>query len=419
MTKRYILKKDHLKGLLRKLARGNRLVAPGRTRQGDVLFQEVKSVDDFPLELDERPQESPKSFLFPQEEVLFRYRLRDDGTGFTFSRECTPVPTVFFGLRSCDISAILYMDVVFLRSPRDPYYMARRADSILIGMGCLHPGEHCFCNATGTGPFLEYGYDLQLTDLGDRFFVEADRAKGQRVVEQWPQFFARATDKDVNEQYQLALEARAGFKRRVYVETAFNKIKNGEIDEAVWKELALRCQGCGGCAYICPTCTCFTIFDRPGSNGEGLRIRAWDACTHEGFTRMAGGHNPVDIRIDTLKRRFMHKLFHDYVRHHRPSCVGCGRCVGMCFGGVDIVRFIDMACGESGGQQVPAPHMLGKILVEAGLLTPPDLERALSLQSRTGKVLGEILVDMGLVSREELKGALSLQRGRKHPGATI
>jgi hypothetical protein len=43
-------------------------------------------------------------------------------------------------------------------------------------------------------------------------------------------------------------------------------------------------------------------------------------------------------------------------------------------------------------------------------LNPADLEKALSLQAKTGRVLGEVLVDMGVVSREEVKGALSLQR---------
>jgi len=40
----------------------------------------------------------------------------------------------------------------------------------------------------------------------------------------------------------------------------------------------------------------------------------------------------------------MHKLRYDYDKYGRPSCVGCGRCVGICFGGVDMVKFIDMVC---------------------------------------------------------------------------
>ncbi len=409
MTGKYILQKDHLKGFLRKLAKEHRLVAPVRNIHGDLMFQEVDSVDTVNLDLSEQAQESPKSFLFPQEETLFSYKIRSDG-GYEFSPTVQGEPTIFFGLRSCDISAILYMDVIFLRSPRDLYYTTRRSGSILIGIGCTEPGENCFCNAIGTGPFLEFGFDLQLTDLGDRFFVESGRAKGERLIQKWPQFFRPATKDDANEQYQLALEAKAGFKRQVYVETAFNKIRENDIDEGIWRELALRCQGCGGCAYICPTCTCFTIYDRGTSPETGERVRSWDACTHGGFTRMAGGHNPVNLRIDTLKRRFLHKLYYDYLKYKRPSCVGCGRCVGMCFGGVDIVRFVDMVCEGAKESAAATPHMLGSLLLEAGLLGPHDLEQALAQQAETGKPLGTILIEMGLVNQEEVAGALALQR---------
>jgi ferredoxin len=71
-------------------------------------------------------------------------------------------------------------------------------------------------------------------------------------------------------------------------------------------------------------------------------VRTWDACTFAGFTTMAGGHNPVDMKQDRVRRRFMHKLYYDVKAHNRPSCVGCGRCVEMCFGGVDMIQFIKM-----------------------------------------------------------------------------
>ena len=61
---------------------------------------------------------------------------------------------------------------------------------------------------------------------------------------------------------------------------------------------------------------------------------------------MAGGHNPVNSRTHAVKQRFLPKLLYDVQEHGRPSCVGCGRCVGICFGGGDIIRIINMACGE-------------------------------------------------------------------------
>ncbi len=43
----------------------------------------------------------------------------------------------------------------------------------------------------------------------------------------------------------------------------------------------------------------------------------------------------MDHARHAIKKRFQHKLLHDVRKHRRPSCVGCGRCVGMCFGGME------------------------------------------------------------------------------------
>jgi len=402
MQEKKILKKDHVTPFLRKLARGSRLIAPVRNVQGDLLYQEIESLDIESPDLSGQPQESAKSFLLPQEDRLFSYRTDD---GFRFEPQDPGMPTVLFGLRSCDISAILYMDVIFLRSPRDEHYLKRRSQTIIIGIGCNEPWDNCFCNATGTGPFLEFGFDLQLTDLGDRYFVESGRAKGDAIFSEWPLFFQPVTEEDEKLRYQLALEARAGFRRQVHVETAFNRIKEGSVDPAIWEHLARRCDGCGGCAYICPTCTCFTIYDRPVSPVRGERIRAWDACTHEGFTRMAGGHNPVNPACDILKRRFMHKLYHDYMQFKRPGCVGCGRCLGICFGGVDIAMFVDMVCSDR-SIDVRGPSVLGDILVEAGVISRTDLRNALVKRMETGGPLGRILMDMGIVTSKQIADCL-------------
>ncbi|HID97119.1 MAG TPA: 4Fe-4S ferredoxin [Thermodesulfobacteriaceae bacterium] len=407
MNEKFILRKDHLTGFLRKLSKGHRLVAPVRNRYGDLMFQVIDSLETTDLDLSEQAQESPKAFFLPQEEVLFSYEA--SGGIYDFRPINNSEQTVYFGLRSCDISAILYMDVIFLRSPRDDHYMKKRKDSILISIGCNTPGENCFCNATRTGPFLEYGFDLQFTDLGDRFFVESGRARGDEIFSEWPQFFHPVTEEDVRLQYQLALEAKAGFRRQIHVEPAFSKLRDDAVDTAVWREMASRCDGCGGCAYICPTCTCFTIFDRMESTETGKRIRAWDSCTHAGFTRMAGGHNPVDMKIDALRRRFMHKLYYDYSAFRRPSCVGCGRCVDMCFGGVDIVKFIDIVCAGTRKRTRDSRRILGDLLLEAGLISRTDLEKALSRQADTGEALGKILMDLGLVTCAEILGVLSLE----------
>jgi len=341
MSDKNILQKDHLVPLLRRLNKDYRMVLPVRNSSGDTLFAEVETLDGCRIDLDSQTLASAKHYLFPQLETLFKYRISADG-GYSFEPVCEAEPTIFFGLRSCDLAAILYMDVIFLQKTKDPYYLQKRQNAILISLGCTEPFANCFCNATRSGPFLEYGFDLQFTDLGDRYFVETGRVSGGEIVRRYSHYFTPASEKDSKDQYQASLEARGRFKRQVHVDQATKRLQAEDVPESIWTELSLRCQDCGGCAYICPTCTCFTIRDQPCSAQEGERLRAWDACTFAGFTRMAGGHNPVQHRTQAIRKRFLHKLLHDVEKHGRSSCVGCGRCVDMCFGGVDIVRCVAM-----------------------------------------------------------------------------
>ncbi len=341
MTDKLILKKDHLVPLLRRLMKERRLVAPLKNLHGDTLFTPVTDLDRVEIDLDNQAQNTIKSFLLPQQETLYHYQA---GQGlYRFEQQSAGSPTLYFGLRSCDLSAVLYADVIFLSRHKDPFYLQRRRGAVFITIGCNQPFPNCFCYGTKSGPFLDMGFDLQLTDLGDRFYVQPGRAYGERIVESYRPFFSAASNDDTNRQYQHLLEARSSFAQHVHVDQVVKKLAAGEVENELWAELSGRCQDCGGCAYVCPTCTCFNVVDRPTDDASGERLRLWDACTFSGFTRMAGGHNPVNKSRHGVRKRFQHKFQHDVEKHKRPSCVGCGRCVGMCFGGVDAVSFLKMA----------------------------------------------------------------------------
>jgi hypothetical protein len=64
---------------------------------------------------------------------------------------------------------------------------------------------------------------------------------------------------------------------------------------------------------------------------------------------------------------------------------------------------MDQTCGDR--------RLLGTMLVEQGAVNDDDVEVALRTQLETGDRLGEILVQRGLVSRPELVRALALQSG--------
>jgi type IV pilus assembly protein PilB len=56
---------------------------------------------------------------------------------------------------------------------------------------------------------------------------------------------------------------------------------------------------------------------------------------------------------------------------------------------------------------------LGEILVEQGLISPEDLQRALAHQQKTDQLLGRILIDLGMVKESDLVEALARQIGLK------
>jgi general secretion pathway protein E len=58
-----------------------------------------------------------------------------------------------------------------------------------------------------------------------------------------------------------------------------------------------------------------------------------------------------------------------------------------------------------------APIRLGELLLQAGKLSPRDLERALQAQEELGQLLGKVLVQLGLVSELDVVQALARQQG--------
>src|SRR3989338_6293617 len=60
---------------------------------------------------------------------------------------------------------------------------------------------------------------------------------------------------------------------------------------------------------------------------------------------------------------------------------------------------------------VKAKQLLGQLLIERGLLTPADLERALLEQKRSGEFLGTVLMRLGIVAKEQLLPVLAEQMG--------
>lgn len=329
MADLHILDKNHLSFWLRKLRNGSSLIAPVRDHSGDIVLTELVRMHDTALD-GPALMPSPKEFLFPQMERLFRY-----------SAEAvveTPDQTkrVIFGVRPCDLSAVRILDRFYLGNHPDSYYAQRRQNTSFITIACNRPDPTCFCLSLGSGPFLKSGFDIQLTDLGDRFAVEAGSDAGAAMIARFGHIFTPAKPPDREDLFESRLASQSSFEKRVNLEQVRRAMTSGSVTDEFWETVASRCFECGGCVYNCPVCTCFTVLDRADSAGSGSRFRLWDACMFKGFTRTAGGVVPAEQKLRRTKRWFHHKLVHWPAQFGTFGCVGCGRCAVSCPGKIDM-----------------------------------------------------------------------------------
>jgi formate hydrogenlyase subunit 6/NADH:ubiquinone oxidoreductase subunit I len=233
----------------------------------------------------------------------------------------------------------LFLDKVFSRDHPDTYYLARRRHSTLVTLACTEPGEHCFCVCAHAGPFLDDGYDVQLTPLQGEYLVEVGTDKGWELVRPAESLFSPAPIEAVQMRRELARQAEQRFSDdRAYFAAGLRKITFDRVPDELWEQMGDRCLSCGACAFVCPTCTCFTIADFDG-RGDGVRCRLWDSCLYESYALEASGHNPRAQRKHRLKARFFHKLSYQFSQKlGSHGCVGCGRCVTACLGRNDMTK---------------------------------------------------------------------------------
>jgi ferredoxin len=329
MTEMFLLNKNHLSFWLRKLKTSHELIAPMRDVSGDIVLSELSHMHETALD-GPALLPSPKEFLLPQMEQLFCYS--KEGIEEAFNNKSR----VIFGIRPCDLSAIRILDRFYLSNNKDAYYESRRKNTVAIAIACNQPDPTCFCLGLGAGPFLKTGFDLQMTDLGDRFLVETGSEIGASLVKDFPHIFAEPKPADYEDLYEARLGAQSRFEKRVNLEQVRKRILSGTVSDAFWESVSVRCFECGGCVYNCPVCTCFNVLDRPLSSDSGQRMRIWDTCLFKGFTRMAGGAVPAANKVVRTKRWFHHKLVHWPEQFGTFGCVGCGRCAISCPGRIDM-----------------------------------------------------------------------------------
>lgn len=322
-----VLNKDQVTSWLNKLMQDYQVFAP--VKEADYFsFKQIDSGDQATLEY-RNSKTPPKEVLFPRSENLFCYHCEKDGVQLT--EQIDESKKVIVGLRPCDAQSLLLLDKAFSNDKyQDPYYLTRRNNTLLVGLGCNEPATTCFCTSLGGGPFSTAGLDLLLVDTGNQYVVEVLTERGQELLSgmelptatREAQEAARMVKEGATLSTQLDL---TGLKSRLDV----------NFYDPIWDRIHEKCLGCAACTYSCPTCHCFDIVDEVEGK-DGCRVRHWDACMFPLFTLHGSGHNPRPTGKERFRQRVMHKFKYFMDNFNAIACVGCGRCIINCPVNLDI-----------------------------------------------------------------------------------
>ena len=342
-----ILKKERLSEWVAQIGARATVFAPAFA---DGIWNFCAVAADTKVEFDHGNTVRPaKGFVFPQREVLYRFRQESGKAPELMETLPAAAPTVVFGVRPCDGRAMVRNDKVFACGFNDPYYQARRDQVVFVGLACSEPpSQNCFCLSVGGSPHSEDGLDVLMTELDGRYHVKAITAKGREIVEGAAALLDKAQAADGKAAAKAHADADKHPQRAL---ATMEKVAAGlkeHFDSPKWDELARACIGCGACTYLCPSCHCFDINDEITSNVPltGERVRTWDNCQFPDFTMHSSGHNPRHDTGARLRQRVSHKLLYFVENHNIQQCTGCGRCISHCPVGIDIVRVATEVSGQ-------------------------------------------------------------------------
>ena len=353
MTAPAFISTEQLAALIADLvASGTRVVAPVEALDGSASYSAIASLDEASFN-GVLPVPSLKGHFLPPNEALLSWRQ----TGGDI--ELTPAPSTFssqviLGARPCDVAALDVVDSVMNWDYKDDLWNGRRAASTIISMACPGVDDSCFCSAVGLGPDSARGADALLTPVEGGYLAEFTSEKGEEFRAAHGQYFGDATQAALAAADSSRAAARARVEANLTVDTQrIGRWIDGHFDDAFWPTLGPRCNSCGACVSVCPTCHCFDIVDEPAGVGAGVRRRSWDSCQTSIFTLHASGHNPRVDQNARTRQRVSHKFFIYPSKFADVLCTGCGRCVRCCPTGQDLVEILQtidqLGAVEEGG----------------------------------------------------------------------
>lgn len=336
---RYVyLAKDNLGKFLDILKKDHSVVAPVR-KENQFVFAEVDSLEEVALEHIPTIL-PPKKYFFPQKERLGTFSMGETGFDDT---SIEMKPTVLFAAHTCDIDGLECLDAVFHADPEDPYYVKRKKSITVIGYECMFPCDKNATCVTMDTHTPRPGYDIMMTDAGDRYILHVNSNKGEALIADHEIFERNDNDKAKTELKELRIKKADKFD--VKLKANFNDLPGvfeKGYDSEVWEGVGKRCVSCGNCTAVCPTCYCFDIYDDVKLDiSGGERKRVWDSCQLEEFATVAGNENFREERSSRQRHRYYRKFAYPVKKFNKFFCTGCGRCTRTCMANISLVETVN------------------------------------------------------------------------------
>ena len=271
--------------------------------------------------------------------------------------------TILFGVKSCDIAGHKVQDFVFLEGVEpDTLYRIRRDNTIIISGDCTGFKQVCHCLAWDILPYPTLGFDMNLSPLNDGYIVETGTKRGELFLGRYREYFSPASDSQKAARQAQRDALVAVFKKHIEPQGLVKKdivqrlMKDGYSADT-WRQFMLTCVECGGCNLICDTCHCFLLGDAKSSQGNE-KVRVWDSCLYADYARVAGGANPLKLRAQRLRNRFVKKFDFFVDNMGTPACCGCGRCIEVCPAKIDIREVLKDLKKKGASVKFPFPLFL-------------------------------------------------------------